>query len=88
MFVEDLSYPQDTWYKFNSIYHTNTIADTMVILNKWKNLHMSNNMDVMTFMTKVYDIQRKLHHIGHFHSNVMVMSQIYIHILINTYIIM
>lgn len=55
-----------------SMYHINTIANTMVVLNKWEALRMPESMDVMTFMTRVYDIQRELVYIGHPQSNAII----------------
>lgn len=43
----------------------------MVVLNKWETLLMTEQMDVSTFITKVFDIQRELIAIGQPQSNVI-----------------
>jgi hypothetical protein len=38
--VEDEIDPRTTWKNLLSLFHTNTIADTMLVLNKWELLKM------------------------------------------------
>ena len=37
----------------------------MLVLNKWEHLRMEEQMDIVTFFTKVYDTKRELQRTGH-----------------------
>nr|PNR60646.1 hypothetical protein PHYPA_003439 [Physcomitrium patens] len=76
VFVEEVVDPSRAWSKLESMYLTNTIVDTMVVLNKWESLQQPDTMDVMTFMTRVYDIQCELVHIGHPQTSAVIVRKI------------
>jgi hypothetical protein len=63
--VEDESDPRTAWRNLLVLFQTNTIADAMLVLNRWENLRMEEQMDIATFFTKVYETRRELQLAGH-----------------------
>jgi hypothetical protein len=62
--IEDMDDPAVAWTYLIHAFQTNTIADTMVVLNQWESLHMQDNQDVSTFISLVHRILRELNNIG------------------------
>jgi hypothetical protein len=58
--IEEEDDPRIAWKNLLALFQTNTIADTMLVLNRWEQLRMEEHMDVATFFTKVYEIKREL----------------------------
>jgi hypothetical protein len=63
--IEDDNDPRTAWRNLLALFQTNTIVDTMLVLNKWEQLRMEDQMDVATFFTKVYEIKKELQLAGH-----------------------
>jgi hypothetical protein len=63
--IEDENDPRTAWKSLLALFQTNTIADTMLVLNRWEQLCMEDQMDIATFFTKVYEIKRELQLVGH-----------------------
>lgn len=49
-FIRNIREPAANWRFLKVKYNTHTIADTMVLRNKWAALRMTNSMDVSSFM--------------------------------------
>nr|PNR29112.1 hypothetical protein PHYPA_027804 [Physcomitrium patens] len=64
VYIEDISDLRVAWKRLVSMYQSNTIADTMLVLKKWENICVTNQMGISTFITKVYKIQREMTAIG------------------------
>lgn len=63
-YIKDLEDPSKVWRRLHLLYYTNTIVDTIVILNKWDNLQMTMDINMTIFMTNIYEIQREFTYIG------------------------
>lgn len=63
-YIKDLEDPSKVWRTLHLLYYTNTIVDTIVILNKWDNLQMTMDINMTIFMTNIYEIQREYTYIG------------------------
>jgi hypothetical protein len=74
--IEDMDDPAATWAYLAQAFQTNTIADTMVILNQWESLRMHDNQDVSTFISSVHRILRDLKNIGQEQNDIVVVNKI------------
>jgi hypothetical protein len=53
-----------------------TIADTMLVLNRWESLRMEEQMDIAAFFTKIYKIKKELQLAGHEQTTGVIVHQI------------
>jgi hypothetical protein len=74
--IEDENDPKVAWKNLLSLFQTNTIADTMLVLNRWESLRMEEQMDIAAFFTKIYKIKKELQLAGHEQTTGVIVHQI------------
>ena len=63
-FISELKDPREAWIKLQELYQTNTLADVMVLRNKWSEASMTEGMDVSSFMHLIYGLLKELQAAG------------------------
>ena len=79
-FIEGIMDPHEAWLKLNALYNTQTIADIMILRNKWHDCRMTDDMDVFACMQVVYDLLKDLRLADQIMDDPMVVHKILTHL--------
>lgn len=63
-FISDLKDRGAVWKKLQDLYQTNTLADIVVLRNKWSAARIEDSMDVLAFIQLIYGLMKELHAAG------------------------
>lgn len=75
-YVSRIFDPTEAWKMLSNLYSTQTIADVMTTLDRWKNLRMANNMTVASFVQTVHEIINDLREANKLPSDLVVIHKI------------
>lgn len=75
-YILTITDPAVAWKILSNIYSTQIIADVMKILDKWKNLSMTDGMTISVFMQNMYDLLNDMREINQLPSDIVAVHKI------------